>query len=123
MEERVAGLLGVGDLLGLIPDGECAGVAHLPAHLGVKRGTILDDARALLFFDNLKHGGVGSELIESINSVWASETGWRRYNLFLLGGAFALLLHERLKASGIHAQAGFAQVRLGRAGSRRCRTA
>ena len=111
MEERVAGLLGVGDLPGLIPDGECAGVAHLTAHLGVKRGTIQDDARALLFFDNLKHGGVGSELIESNKlSLGIGRQAGDANNLFLLSGtrAFALLLHERLKASGIHAQAGFA---------------
>ena len=40
MEDRIACFLGVSDLPGLIPDGECAGVAHLTAHLGVKRGTI-----------------------------------------------------------------------------------
>ena len=36
MEERVADLLGVGDLPNLISDGKRAGVAHLTAHLGVK---------------------------------------------------------------------------------------
>ena len=111
MEERVAGLLGVGDLPGLIPDGECAGVAHLTAHLGVKRGAIQDDARAFLFFDNLKHGGVGSELIESNKlSLGIGRQAGDADDLFLLSGtrAFALLLHERLEAGGIHAQAGFA---------------
>ena len=104
MEERVAGLLGVGDLPSLVPDGECAGVAHLTAHFGVKQGTIEDDALALLLFDNLKHGGFGSELIESNKlSLGIGRQVGDANNLFLLCGTFALLLHERLEASGIHA--------------------
>ena len=108
MNERLAGLLRVADRPGFTAERQRAGVADLPAHLGIKRRAIQHDAGAFLLLNDLRHGGGGGELLKP-DKHRRGIGGEARYadDLLLLRGpcTVALLLHQRIKPGGVHRQA------------------
>ena len=111
MQEGIAGFLGVGNLPLPAIDSKRAAVTGLAAHFGIEWGAVDHYARAFLFLNHFQNSGFGCQLFEpdKFGAGSGADAGDADDFLLLGGtGAFALLLHERLKAGRVHAQAGFA---------------
>ena len=99
-------------------DDEFARVADLAAHFGVANAGVEHDRRLVLHGHDFEHLGVGFERVvtDELGGVLGFDFADGDDLLVLLSGftsALLLLVHELVKACGVHGQAAFAGEKLG----------
>src|ERR1043166_10238408 len=105
MDESVPGFLGILHMPDLSAAGKFAGVADLPAHLGVERGDVQDDRGAILNLHHLAYLGICMQMIIPNKSRGDRSFDMRDGDDFTFLGrasASALLFHESLETSAVH---------------------
>ena len=115
MEPCRAGLLRGDDVPKRAAALDLAGIADLPAHLGVASGDIENDSGLPLHLDDVEDGGQCAEgIIPDKLGRLGVDVG-DADDLALLGGtgAVALLFHQLFKTRFIHGEAAFAGQQFG----------
>ena len=79
MQEGVAGFLSIDNVPDFPAGLNFAGVAHLPAHFGIERGSVECDGDFVFDVDSVENGGGGGKLVKSDEIGWdGTYRDWKR---------------------------------------------
>ena len=118
VQPGVADFRRAGDGEGVRADDDLAAVADLAAHFGVANAGVEHHRRLVLHGDDFEHLGIGFERVvtDELGGVLGFDLA-DGDDLFIFLSGFTstllLLVHELVKASGVHGQAAFAGEELG----------
>ena len=118
VQPGVTDLRRAGDGEGVRAEDDLSAVADLAAHFGVANAGVEHHRRLVLHGDDFEHLGVGFERVvtDELGGVLRFDLADRDDLLVLLTGftsALLLLVHELVKACGVHGQSAFAGEELG----------